>query len=105
MRFSPLALVLAVIPVVAVFVRRSEEHTSELQSQFHLVCRLLLEKIKNHCSKLQRIVHRLELEPSISCTVLGYAQLEMALCVGILLVPTYPSYHLTSTNQKMLTQI
>src|SRR3989338_3675748 len=26
--------------------KRSEEHTSELQSQFHLVCRLLLEKIK-----------------------------------------------------------
>src|SRR5438309_3521926 len=25
-------------------VGRSEEHTSELQSQFHLVCRLLLEK-------------------------------------------------------------
>src|SRR5689334_24340817 len=25
---------------------RSEEHTSELQSQFHLVCRLLLEKKK-----------------------------------------------------------
>src|SRR5689334_24701847 len=28
---------------------RSEEHTSELQSQFHLVCRLLLEK-KNSSS-------------------------------------------------------
>src|SRR6266481_7198451 len=28
--------------------RRSEEHTSELQSQFHLVCRLLLEKKKKH---------------------------------------------------------
>src|SRR2546427_7043638 len=28
-------------------VRRSEEHTSELQSQSNLVCRLLLEK-KNH---------------------------------------------------------
>src|SRR6266568_6158235 len=26
---------------------RSEEHTSELQSQFHLVCRLLLEKQNN----------------------------------------------------------
>src|SRR5687768_18337170 len=26
--------------------RRSEEHTSELQSQLHLVCRLLLEKKK-----------------------------------------------------------
>src|SRR5438309_6444688 len=25
-------------------IARSEEHTSELQSQFHLVCRLLLEK-------------------------------------------------------------
>src|SRR3974377_1152851 len=29
-----------------VSVLRSEEHTSELQSQFHLVCRLLLEKKK-----------------------------------------------------------
>src|SRR5438309_5239308 len=29
-------------------VRRSEEHTSELQSQFHLVCRLLLEKKKKN---------------------------------------------------------
>src|ERR1039458_10731228 len=27
---------------------RSEEHTSELQSLRHLVCRLLLEKKKNH---------------------------------------------------------
>src|SRR6266568_6434899 len=27
---------------------RSEEHTSELQSQFHLVCRLLLEKKKTN---------------------------------------------------------
>src|SRR3989338_3375595 len=26
---------------------KSEEHTSELQSQFHLVCRLLLEKTQN----------------------------------------------------------
>src|SRR2546430_13387901 len=28
---------------------RSEEHTSELQSQSNLVCRLLLEKKKNIC--------------------------------------------------------
>src|SRR5438309_6272043 len=32
---------------------RSEEHTSELQSQFHLVCRLLLEKKKQ---ALRRII-------------------------------------------------
>src|SRR6267143_6182912 len=30
---------------------RSEEHTSELQSQFHLVCRLLLEKKKKKKKK------------------------------------------------------
>src|SRR5699024_11708919 len=30
---------------------RSEEHTSELQSRFDLVCRLLLEKKKFHISK------------------------------------------------------
>src|SRR2546422_5434100 len=29
------------------FPQRSEEHTSELQSRLHLVCRLLLEKKKN----------------------------------------------------------
>src|SRR2546422_6001515 len=32
---------------------RSEEHTSELQSRLHLVCRLLLEKKKtNKCSNI-----------------------------------------------------
>src|SRR5205809_964801 len=30
-----------------IFGYRSEEHTSELQSRLHLVCRLLLEKKKN----------------------------------------------------------
>src|SRR5699024_12438685 len=33
---------------------RSEEHTSELQSRFDLVCRLLLEKKKNVC--LRRLI-------------------------------------------------
>src|SRR2546429_5953924 len=31
--------------------RRSEEHTSELQSRLHLVCRLLLEKKKNYTER------------------------------------------------------
>src|SRR2546422_4155377 len=35
--------------------RRSEEHTSELQSRLHLVCRLLLEK------KKQKDTHKLKL--------------------------------------------
>src|SRR5690554_7681802 len=31
---------------------RSEEHTSELQSRPHLVCRLLLEKKKEYCHRI-----------------------------------------------------
>src|SRR2546422_8091467 len=49
---------------------RSEEHTSELQSRLHLVCRLLLEKKKKK-------------QPIISCTHCGVtapnAQIESAL--------------------------
>src|SRR5689334_23818085 len=37
---------------------RSEEHTSELQSQFHLVCRLLLEKKKTRITKIQIIMRK-----------------------------------------------
>src|SRR5689334_24485061 len=37
----------------AKWIDRSEEHTSELQSQFHLVCRLLLEKKKTHTTSTQ----------------------------------------------------
>src|SRR2546429_7153278 len=33
---------------------RSEEHTSELQSRLHLVCRLLLEKKKRDASPFER---------------------------------------------------
>src|SRR2546422_3449049 len=47
--------------------RRSEEHTSELQSRLHLVCRLLLEKKKkksntqlNLTTQCMRQVHRLQ---------------------------------------------
>src|SRR2546422_7484645 len=45
--------------------KRSEEHTSELQSRLHLVCRLLLEKKKRQCaargaarSRLRALVRR-----------------------------------------------
>src|SRR2546429_5223175 len=42
------------------FLARSEEHTSELQSRLHLVCRLLLEKKKTlrlppHCPREPRL--------------------------------------------------
>src|SRR2546422_3407657 len=41
---------------------RSEEHTSELQSRLHLVCRLLLEKKKNN-------VHRVS--PAVATSTFG----------------------------------
>src|SRR5207253_8028744 len=38
----------ALMDPMVLFEDRSEEHTSELQSRGHLVCRLLLEKKKSH---------------------------------------------------------
>src|SRR5688572_32569971 len=43
------------LDIVDGVIDRSEEHTSELQSQSNLVCRLLLEKKKN---KKNEIIHR-----------------------------------------------
>src|SRR2546429_8196294 len=37
---------------------RSEEHTSELQSRLHLVCRLLLEKKKKKKKSKKRIFYK-----------------------------------------------
>src|SRR5258708_29508358 len=43
-----LKLFLCIFPGVFTFTIQSEEHTSELQSPDHLVCRLLLEKKKKY---------------------------------------------------------
>src|SRR2546430_10855941 len=43
--------VLHMLALLGLEVVRSEEHTSELQSQSNLVCRLLLEKKKNNLHK------------------------------------------------------
>src|SRR5438309_8666084 len=45
---------------------RSEEHTSELQSQFHLVCRLLLEKKKTTSRRI--LTTTCYASPSVSLT-------------------------------------
>src|ERR1035441_10892969 len=42
---------------IAIDKYRSEEHTSELQSLRHLVCRLLLEKKKKHTSSHGQAYH------------------------------------------------
>src|SRR5690349_22037060 len=48
---------LETIPSLSLSARRSEEHTSELQSRRDLVCRLLLEKKKNYRDILIHQVH------------------------------------------------
>src|SRR2546421_7155829 len=46
------------VAVAAEDFRRSEEHTSELQSRSDLVCRLLLEKKKKHNTKSHILKHQ-----------------------------------------------
>src|SRR5258708_11192284 len=56
-----LLIVVAIILIIATTISnsiRSEEHTSELQSPDHLVCRLLLEK-KKHIANNKRFLQNL----------------------------------------------
>src|SRR2546430_10880257 len=52
---------------------RSEEHTSELQSQSNLVCRLLLEKKKEHQTKTEAHTHYPNAMTHHNAPQLGYA--------------------------------
>src|SRR5688572_32309464 len=49
---------------------RSEEHTSELQSQSNLVCRLLLEKKKNEILSVRKATLLLQILPLDGCAML-----------------------------------
>src|SRR2546422_4423096 len=54
--------------------QRSEEHTSELQSRLHLVCRLLLEKKKN-------IKHETKLTASTSMMACDGLRVSSVACI------------------------
>ena len=49
------------------FLIRSEEHTSELQSPDHLVCRLLLEKKKKKNKTQKNEQNEQKIHPSLHC--------------------------------------
>src|SRR5437868_11137470 len=54
-------------------VKRSEEHTSELQSRFDLVCRLLLEKKKNKSNKkYKKYENNIKHRDDVTCSRLLY---------------------------------
>src|SRR3712207_7577667 len=56
---SPKSIATVILEASLEIRRRSEEHTSELQSRQYLVCRLLLEKKKTHqCEHLTLTVPR-----------------------------------------------
>src|SRR2546430_5019368 len=71
-----LALVVSGRAGAALLDSRSEEHTSELQSQSNLVCRLLLEKKKNR-SGLRPLCSVLIFTPACHCILLGLAPLSL----------------------------
>src|SRR2546422_4924129 len=70
---------------------RSEEHTSELQSRLHLVCRLLLEKKKTTYKYKPRLHSAFPLsienkEPQLQCT------LRLQCCIRLRTAVSEPSY-------------
>src|SRR5439155_13363036 len=55
-------------------IARSEEHTSELQSRGHLVCRLLLEK-KKKIRNLKKEISAVEAKRALSARMRGMAHI------------------------------
>src|SRR3989442_11450084 len=54
---------------ISFFLSRSEEHTSELQSRPHLVCRLLLEKKKKKKNVYTKHHHATPRLPHVTCSI------------------------------------
>src|SRR2546429_4746377 len=81
---------------------RSEEHTSELQSRLHLVCRLLLEKKKSSPHTASR--NAIALTTLADATFTGSERgpvssshvTDVDIPMPILLVPVYTSIHVAS---------
>src|SRR5215216_1221274 len=70
---------------------RSEEHTSELQSPDHLVCRLLLEKKKNIIvfNRTKKIKKHISLLLNIALNIVRSLTLNVLLCILILLATLF----------------
>src|SRR6516165_8654270 len=80
--------------------RRSEEHTSELQSQSNLVCRLLLEKKKNILHALGLIQYRRDYPGQLSRGEAVRAGLAVALAVDPkVLLADEPTGEVDSTTE------
>src|SRR2546429_6613041 len=82
---------------------RSEEHTSELQSRLHLVCRLLLEKKTSYSlrrrtrtrDKISRMCHYLKPRPRlrVNSNVSDHADFALSLSDSPSTVPLRTYFH------------
>src|SRR2546422_5582591 len=70
---------------------RSEEHTSELQSRLHLVCRLLLEKKKKRIGRTRREPEPEERRRKTTGTLGVLSVSDNGLCAGMPSQPLFPS--------------
>src|SRR2546429_392141 len=64
--------------------QRSEEHTSELQSRLHLVCRLLLEKkkVNRHDTRVDALARGASIGPSFRREITCLQTNQVILCRG-----------------------
>src|SRR5207249_5574463 len=72
------------VATLSLFGYRSEEHTSELQSRFDLVCRLLLEKKNDDRARYNSVVMPI---PLLSLTTLPTIMSYHAICLHVLTPP------------------
>src|SRR5256885_4903948 len=84
------------------FARRSEEHTSELQSPCNLVCRLLLEK-KKKCRHMTPTLQLLAMNTSFTLAILRYTELLIDAGVFINSLTTLRITHHLTTIMKIVT--
>src|SRR5438094_727383 len=81
--------VLSICP--SMWLDRSEEHTSELQSPYDLVCRLLLEKKKKNTQYISKLIDNINftLQRPTSVISLPYCTIELLILTLILFPFTF----------------
>src|SRR5256884_7132898 len=83
--------------------RRSEEHTSELQSRLHLVCRLLLEKKREYVSARLRALGRGEgVRGTLDANALGVEDAAEECAQRVRVVSRRSPHHVSRSTRSPL---
>src|SRR5690554_7018500 len=83
---------------------RSEEHTSELQSRPHLVCRLLLEKKKNKNISTMKITIKNKMKEHVHISVCSHTQSSCTTLITLryVLVETRTNIHRSAESESCI---